>query len=78
MDIAELRKKSESELQLLVKTQRELVRDLRFRIANKQHKDVREIRDAKKSIARILSVLKEKRVIADYQRVHSQTSTPKK
>ncbi len=66
MDITELRKKSEGELQQLLKQQRETVRDLRFKVTAKQHKDVRELREAKKAVARILTTLKEKRVLQAY------------
>lgn len=64
MEIKELRQKSEIELQKLLKATREQVRDLRFKIAGKQHKDVRDLRETKKMIARILTVLKEKQIIA--------------
>lgn len=66
MDIIDLRKKSESELQQLLKQQRETVRDLRFKVTAKQHKDVRELREAKKSVARILTSIKEKKVLKSY------------
>lgn len=63
MELKELRGKSEGELQKLLKLYREQVRDLRFKVAAKQHKDVRDVRDSKKSVARILTVLKEKEVL---------------
>jgi len=36
---------------------REELRSLRFRIASNQHKDIREVRDVRKRIARILTIL---------------------
>lgn len=63
MNIKELREKTEQELQKLLKLHREQVRDLRFKVAAKQHKDVRELRDEKRTVAKILTVLKEKHVI---------------
>lgn len=63
MELKELRTKPEGELHKLLAQTRENFRDLRFKIASKQHKDVREIREVKKTIARILTVLKEKKVL---------------
>ena len=57
MKIKELRTKSTQELQNLLKESREKLRDLRFRIASKQLKKVREIRGVKKTIAKILTLL---------------------
>lgn len=65
MDIKELRRKSQSELHKLLKSYRERLRDLRFKISAKQHKDVRDIRDIKRTIARILTVLKEKIILKE-------------
>jgi len=64
MEIKELRQKSEIELQKLLKATREQVRDLRFKIAGKQHKDVRDLRYAKKTVAKIFTVLKERKILA--------------
>lgn len=63
MTIKELREKSEQELQKLLKLHREQVRDLRFKVAAKQHKDVRELRVEKRTVAKILSILKEKHIV---------------
>jgi ribosomal protein L29 len=49
--------KSEKELTLLLASSREKLRDLKFKAANKQLKDVREIRDVKKLIAQVLTLL---------------------
>lgn len=53
----EVREKNEAELQKLLASSREKLRDLRFKVANKQLKDVREIRVVKKTISRILTKL---------------------
>ncbi len=66
MKLKELRLKQESELQKLLASSREIFRDLRFKIISKQHKDVREIREVKKTIARILTVLKEKKMVKQH------------
>ncbi len=70
MDIKELRKKSEQELLKFLKLKREQMRDLRFQVAAKQHKDVRDLRQIKKDIAQILTVLKEKKVVEEYQKIN--------
>jgi len=63
MDIKELRKKTEEELIKLLKLTQEQFRDLRFQVMAKQHKDVRDLRQVKRDIARIKTILKEKEVL---------------
>jgi len=58
MDFKELKSKTEKELKQLLGESRDKLRDLRFKDANKQLKNVREIREIKKIIARILTLLK--------------------
>lgn len=58
MKIKELRDKTKEELDDLLKIKRESWRSLRFRISNKETKDVRELRETKKTIAQILTLLK--------------------
>ena len=57
--IKELREKNVSELQKLLDEKREIVRKLRFEIASKQIKNVRDLRKNKKEISRILTLIKE-------------------
>ncbi len=57
MEWKELEKKSATEIQALLKEAREKVRDLRFKISQQQWKKVREIREEKKTIARMLMLL---------------------
>jgi large subunit ribosomal protein L29 len=59
MDYKELRQKSAPELQRLLAAWREQLRDKRFRISQGQHKDVREIRELKRDIARVLTHLRQ-------------------
>lgn len=61
MELKELKKKSEDELHSLLAESREKIRGLRFKDANKQLKNVREIREAKRTAARILTLLNSKR-----------------
>lgn len=58
MKIQELRNKSKDELKHLLVECREKLRQLRFDIQLKQSKNVREIRKLKKSIAKILTLLR--------------------
>ncbi len=57
MEFKELKKKSESELQKLLAEQREKLREMRFKDANKQLKDVRQIRAVRTEIAQILTLI---------------------
>jgi len=46
-----------------LKSTREALRDLRFRVLAKQHKGVRDLRQIKRDVAKIHTVLKEKAVL---------------
>ena len=78
MEIKELRQKPEVELRKQLAQLRENVRDMRFKIVSKQHKDVREIREMRHDIARILTVLKEKKVVASFSRPTSPVNKTEK
>lgn len=58
MTIKELRQLTETELQKLLAESREKVREMRFRAARRELKNVREVREAKQTIARVLTLLK--------------------
>lgn len=58
MEISELKNKPEKELKRLLAIEREKLRDMRFKDANKQLKNVKVIKESKKTIARILTLLK--------------------
>lgn len=60
MKIKELIIKNSVELERILKESQEKLRDLRFRVASRQLKNVREIRKIKKTIARILTILNQK------------------
>jgi len=57
----ELRKKTEKELKDMARSLKEKGRDLRFQLAAGKVKNVREIRLTKKSIARVQTILQEKK-----------------
>ena len=56
----ELRRKSKKELQHTLIELRDKLRELRFNLAAGKVKDIREIRQTKRTIARILTILPEK------------------
>ncbi len=56
MDKKELKTKDAGELKKLLESNREKLRDLRFKDSNKQLKNVREIRAIRALIARILTI----------------------
>jgi len=59
MKIKELREKNIEELKKMLFEKRESVRKARFDVAAKQVKNIREIRNSKRDIARILTIIKE-------------------
>lgn len=62
MEMMELRKKSDVELKRLLSSERERLRDLRFRVNAGQLKNVRDIRHCRSTIAQVLTLLKQKKV----------------
>ena len=62
MEIKELKSKSEEELELSLKELREKSRKLKFDLAEKKLKNVREISLTRKTIAKILTILKQRHV----------------
>ena len=57
MKIKELREKNQEELKKLLAEKREATRKLRFDIASKQIKDKRALRNTKREVARILTLI---------------------
>lgn len=60
MDIKDLRKKENKELQKILATSRAKLRELKFSNSNKQLKNIREIRQLRKEIAQLLTLINEK------------------
>ena len=61
MKIKELRLKSKKELQDTLVKLRDKLRELRFNLAGGKVKNIKEVHQTKKDIARILSLLNEQR-----------------
>ena len=61
MKIKELREKSIAEMEKLLAEKREAVRKLRFDIATKQVKNNKQLRKDRKDIAKILTLISEKK-----------------
>lgn len=62
MDLKELQKIADKELQIHLADLRKKVREFRFSIANSQLKNVRMMRQSKKEIAQILTELNKRRI----------------
>jgi len=60
--IKELKNLSETEMKRLLEQNREKLRALRFDLVSGKVKNVREIRETKKTVARLLTLLKEKEI----------------
>ena len=54
----ELRQKSSNELQMMLKENREKLRQLKFDLASKKLKNINELKFLKRQIAQILTILK--------------------
>ena len=65
MDFKELKKKKESELHKVLADSRAKLRELRFKDANKQLKNVREIRAIKVVIAQALTLLNKEKGLTE-------------
>lgn len=76
MKIKELKTKLTPELEKLLKSARENLRELRFKISRKQFKNVRELRKVKRTIARLLTILNERRINKPRPRLISKVSKP--
>ncbi|MFH1456663.1 MAG: 50S ribosomal protein L29 [Patescibacteria group bacterium] len=57
MKIKDLKNKSENELHTNLNNLYDKLRDLRFKVAQKQLKNLRIVRETKKDIAKILTIL---------------------
>ncbi len=60
MKTKEIRKKSEKELTKLLNESQDKLRDMRFKVAQRQLKKVSDVSVIKKDVSKILTILKEK------------------
>jgi len=60
MKVKEIREKTDNELKNLVRENKEKLKKLRFSLANRQLKNTEEISEAKVTIARAETILREK------------------
>jgi len=58
MEYKEIKSRPKTELLKILREQRELLREMRFKVANRGLKNVRDIKKTKLAIARILTALK--------------------
>ncbi|MBN1325367.1 50S ribosomal protein L29 [Candidatus Falkowbacteria bacterium] len=65
----ELKLKSEAELNKILISSREKLRDLRFKVSQNQLKNIREVRAIKKKIAQILTLIGQKRKLTKEKKV---------
>lgn len=63
MKIKEIREKNDKELIKMLAEKRESLRDIRFKIASNQYKNMKGISFLKKDIAKVLTVMKERILI---------------
>ena len=62
MDVAELKQKPKEELLKILQDSRERLRQLKFDLSSGKVKNIREIRQIKKDVARILTLFSQKHV----------------
>ena len=74
MKFKELAKKEEKDLQKVLQELRERYQEMRFKVANNQLKNIREIRTVKKNIAQVLLLLKRKKIDTGKQAVPSKAA----
>ena len=60
-ELKDIKLKSVAELQKILNSSREKLRELRFKVSQNQLKNIREIRSLKKKIAKILTLINQKR-----------------
>jgi large subunit ribosomal protein L29 len=63
MIIEEIRKKTEKELQKILAEKRDESREVRFKVASRQFKDYKKLGKIKKDISRILTIIREKKLV---------------
>jgi large subunit ribosomal protein L29 len=75
MRIKEIRNKSIKELTALLAEKREALRAMRFKVSQRQLKKVHEVKQVKKDIARLLTLINQQRVSAERPIVKNKKQT---
>jgi large subunit ribosomal protein L29 len=65
MKTEELRKMSDAELGKTLREKRERLVALQFQLPTKQVKNHREVRDVRKDVSRILTIMREKQILTE-------------
>ncbi len=63
MKLKEIRLKPDDEIKKILAEKRDNARELKFKIASKQHKNHHDLKQARQDIARMLTVMKERQLI---------------
>ena len=63
MKIQEIRKKSSEDLLKLLEEMKDNIRTLRFKVASKEIKNHQQLRHTKKDLAKILTILRERKSV---------------
>jgi len=77
LQFKELENRSVNDLQQVLKDSRQKLQELRFKVASKQLKNIREIRSVRLTIAHILTILQRRRVAAPDQGTAPADATTK-
>jgi large subunit ribosomal protein L29 len=68
MKAKDIRQKTQSELMEQLKAMKKELRELSYSVISKKEKNVKKPRNARKDLARILSVIKEKQILEGVQK----------
>ncbi|OGY52448.1 MAG: 50S ribosomal protein L29 [Candidatus Buchananbacteria bacterium RIFCSPLOWO2_01_FULL_56_15] len=77
LQFKELENRSVNDLQQVLKDSRQKLQELRFKVASKQLKNIREIRSVRLTIAHILTILQRRRAAAPDQGTSPADATTK-
>lgn len=72
MKIKDIRKKSDKELTKFLAEKRNHLRETRFKVASKQLKNYKELKNLRHDIAKILTVINERRLVRESSPISKQ------
>jgi len=73
MTIKEIRVKTDKDLVKLLGEKRERLRELRFKVSLKQQKNYKEMQTVKDDVARILTVINERRFVKESKKTSTKS-----